>query len=543
MRPAREAGPRTPLGDLAFPDPDLLPSGLPSFLARWITYETILWLAIALAVAILAWALAILTLHRIGFALVAPRGQAGVEAAGALARLFAALVLFLFPSRRGTSGLAWIAAGLVVLGLGSLIFGYLGELVVTAPSVNTSAYEFLTVRTLSAALFAIGLLPRKPPAFTFRRALLIALCFLVCVDLLMLSGLFPVLVHVHDLTAAARSGEDPLNGLTAWHWGLSMIPLFLAVAAAVGAARRPKVEMYGGWLLIAMVFLAGSQLHNLFWPSVYSPVLSTADVLRFAFAAVVTLWAILELRGVALQRTALLEAEREQSRRLTELNELRSSFSSMVAHELAHPLAAVRFATEILESAQLARSEETEMLATIRAQVAALTALVADVQAAARMEQTDFSVNPQPVLLASILSAAALYAETLPGGHPVSHPYAGDVMVMADERRVVQVLRNLLSNAAKYSPDGTPIDLHIRFAGSYVYIEVEDHGYGISPEDMTRVFEKFGRGRTPSGLRVPGMGLGLYLSRRIVQAHGSELTVRSVPGEGSVLGFTLAVVQ
>jgi signal transduction histidine kinase len=258
---------------------------------------------------------------------------------------------------------------------------------------------------------------------------------------------------------------------------------------------------------------------------------------------VLILWAILELRGVALQRAALLELEREHSRRLIELNELRAGFSSMVAHELANPIAAVRFATEVLESAREARSEETEMLASIRAQVAALTALVADVQAAARMEQPDFIVHPQPVLLGGILTAAAAYAATLPGDHPVLISNEDDVMVMADERRVVQVLQNLLSNAAKYSPDGTLIAIHIHIAGSYVQIDVEDHGYGIAPEDMTRVFQKFGRGRTPAGRRQPGVGLGLYLSHRVVQAHGSELAVRSVPGQGSVFGFTLAVAS
>ena len=73
-------------------------------------------------------------------------------------------------------------------------------------------------------------------------------------------------------------------------------------------------------------------------------------------------------------------------------------------------------------------------------------------------------------------------------------------------------------------------------------MEVADRGPGIHPDDVTRIFEKFGRGRDREGRKTPGVGLGLYLSRRIVRGHGAELTVRTRPGEGSVFGFELAVV-
>jgi signal transduction histidine kinase len=103
-------------------------------------------------------------------------------------------------------------------------------------------------------------------------------------------------------------------------------------------------------------------------------------------------------------------------------------------------------------------------------------------------------------------------------------------------------LRNLLSNAAKYSPEDTPIELRVIGKEGRVRIEVADHGQGIHPDDVPRIFEKFGRGRNREGHRErPGVGLGLYLSRRIVRGHGSELTVQTRPGEGSVFGFELRV--
>ncbi len=104
-------------------------------------------------------------------------------------------------------------------------------------------------------------------------------------------------------------------------------------------------------------------------------------------------------------------------------------------------------------------------------------------------------------------------------------------------------MRNLLSNAAKYSPEGAPIEIHAAGKNGRVRIEVSDHGRGIHPDDVSRIFEKFARGRDQESCNVSGVGLGLYLSQRIVRSHGSDLTVHTKLGEGSVFGFELEVVR
>lgn len=88
---------------------------------------------------------------------------------------------------------------------------------------------------------------------------------------------------------------------------------------------------------------------------------------------------------------------------------------------------------------------------------------------------------------------------------------------------------------------GTPIEVRAKVIGSRVRIEVADHGPGIDPHDLPRIFETFGRGRDHAGKRVPGVGLGVYLSRSIVQSHRAELEVHSTPGAGSVFAFELAI--
>ena len=166
-------------------------------------------------------------------------------------------------------------------------------------------------------------------------------------------------------------------------------------------------------------------------------------------------------------------------------------------------------------------------------------------RAVAAVEREDFEVETRRLPLEKLLTDAEAYARTLPAGHPFRQVSGGDLRaggaVLADPERIGQVLRNLLSNAAKYSPEGTPIELRVIGKQGRVRIEVADRGPGIHPDDVSRIFEKFGRGRDLEGHKIPGVGLGLYLSRRIVRGHGSELTVQERAGGGSVFAFELAV--
>src|SRR5919202_3066624 len=130
--------------------------------------------AVGVAVPMIAWAVVILTLRQARFAVLAPQAQTGVEAASALAWLFGALVLVLFPSERVGHRLRWVAGGLVVLGLGGLVFGYAQPLLHGALNLNTALYEVLVTHSVVAVLLVVGLVPATPPPFSWR-ALLISL--------------------------------------------------------------------------------------------------------------------------------------------------------------------------------------------------------------------------------------------------------------------------------------------------------------------------------------------------------------------------------
>jgi signal transduction histidine kinase len=511
-------------------------------------------LAAVLAGVVAAWAAANLLSGGEGFALaVSDKVVGGEEAASALARLFAALVLGLFLADAIGWRARWVAGGLAVLGLGHLVFGYLEPLIQEdPPELQESLYEGFVTQTMACALFMVGLFPGRPPrplvwaATVIPAALVVG--YVALFEFLHAEEWMPPMSAVEDPKRAMELGT-PLGWLTPWHWTLSLLPLGLAAAALAGAFWQSRRGLLRGWLLVAVVLLAGSVLHDYLWPSAYGGggILTTADALSLSFAVVVALGGVSELRRVASERSRLLAAERERTRRLDELNALRSDFSAMIAHELETPIAAVRKLIEMLSAVGEDPGVRRYATAAAQGELDALTNLGRDVRDVAAVEREGFGVEARRLPLERLLKDAEAYASTLRGGHPIKlvrgAGLGAGVRVLADPERVGQVLRNLLSNAAKYAPEGAPIELRAIRKEGRVGIEVADGGPGIHPDDVPRIFEKFGRGRGQESGTVPGAGLGLYLSRRIVRSHGSDLTVRARPGEGAVFGFELEVAR
>ena len=503
----------------------------------------------ALVAFIVFWAIANFAVEGAGFVLLVPdKLLASEEAASALARFFAALVLVLFFTEAEGWRLRWVAAGLVILGLGHLTFGYIEPMIQDdPPELNESLYESLVTRTAASALFVIGLLPRRAPRRSIQVAMIVLATapivgYLLVFEILEGESWMPPLTRVDSPREAVELGMSFGSGwLTPWHWALSTLPLGLAVAAAVGAFRQNRHGLLRSWVLFAMVLLAGSLLHEHLWPTAYGlGVLSSADLLRLAFALVVAVGGIVELRRIASERAKLLAAERE-------LAALRADFSAMLAHELGGPIIAIRVLKKMLDAEGADPEVREYATAAIESEVETLSTLVADVRVAAAVEQDGFKVEARPLPMMKLLLEAEAYANTLASEHPIKTTFSGDLgaspWVWADPERVGQVLRNLISNAVKYSPEGTLIEIRTSCKAGRAWIEVADHGPGIHPDDLDRIFEKFDRGCDRRERKPVGAGLGLYLSRQIMRSHGSDLTVRSTPGAGSVFGFDLKVAQ
>jgi signal transduction histidine kinase len=183
------------------------------------------------------------------------------------------------------------------------------------------------------------------------------------------------------------------------------------------------------------------------------------------------------------------------------------------------------------------------MFNAINGEIAQLDRLIRDMTAVTEAEREDFSVDPHWVPLRVLLESAVTFGRTSLGDHPFSISDMNGMRVWCDPERISQVLHNLLDNAARHTPSGTPVELRTSQVGNRVRIEVADHGPGLLAEEVALIFEKFGRGQQAAARQTPGAGLGLYLSRQIVQAHGSDLTVESTPGQGCVFAFELEAMS
>ncbi len=227
---------------------------------------------------------------------------------------------------------------------------------------------------------------------------------------------------------------------------------------------------------------------------------------------------------------------------LEEQERLRAEFLAMVSHELRTPLAAVKGSiTTLLEGVgELDPAETTQFHRIIRDQSDQMRSLIGDLLDVARIETGSLPVDPEPANLRSLVDEASSRLVAGGAGNALEVELAADLpMVLADRLRIVQVLGNLLSNAAGYSPDGSPILVTAVRDGVHVAVSVADQGRGIPAELLPGLFRKFSRA---SG--VDGSGLGLAICKGIVEAHGGRIWAESDgPGLGARFTFTLPAVE
>jgi signal transduction histidine kinase len=155
-----------------------------------------------------------------------------------------------------------------------------------------------------------------------------------------------------------------------------------------------------------------------------------------------------------------------------------------------------------------------------------------------RIEAGRLTLHIDSVDLNDLLSSAAERVRAGSEHHWVTCKFEGDPIVRCDPDRVAQVALNLLSNAVKYSPDGGDVTITTALRNGEVQVSIRDHGVGIAPEFMQKLFSRYERYEKTSG-KIIGTGLGLALAKQIVEMHGGTIAVTSEPGEGSDFHFTL----
>ena len=244
--------------------------------------------------------------------------------------------------------------------------------------------------------------------------------------------------------------------------------------------------------------------------------------------------------AVALERTALAEEKRIVHLEY-EAEQLRTSLLSSLSHDLRTPLASIEGAASSLveDQGRLSATTRRELAQSIMEESRRMTRLVANLLDMVRVESGALGVHREWHVLEEVVGVALLRAGDRLAGRPVTTDLpAGLPLVPIDDVLIEQVLINLLENAAKYTPAGSPVEISAILRPDGVLVTVADRGPGVPDDERERIFEKFHRAARGAG----GIGLGLAICRGIITAHGGRLWVDHRPGGGAAFRFTLPIV-
>ncbi|HSL67930.1 MAG TPA: ATP-binding protein [Actinomycetota bacterium] len=237
----------------------------------------------------------------------------------------------------------------------------------------------------------------------------------------------------------------------------------------------------------------------------------------------------------------LLSQQRETMRRLQELDQMKSDFIAITSHELRTPLTSVRgFARTLAKKLDhISLQEAREFLDVIDEQSERLARLVNDLLVVSRIESRRLELQEREVEVGSFLRRVAASFDTAAPTRLDVRPPKDPVICRFDPERMEQVLANLLHNAVKFSPAGSPVVLAARTSHSDLEFMVADRGVGIPPEELPGIFERFHQVGDVLTREQEGVGLGLYISKRIIDEMGGDIRVTSAPGEGSTFRVSI----
>jgi PAS domain S-box-containing protein len=230
--------------------------------------------------------------------------------------------------------------------------------------------------------------------------------------------------------------------------------------------------------------------------------------------------------------------------RLRELDRMKDDFVSVVSHELRTPLTAIRGSLQLLLADELSvpNPDDRELLEVGLKSCDRLVRIINDILDISKIEAGQLKLNRRPLAVNEIVQHSVDGVQQIAMENDVR--FIVDVPrtlspVMGDADRLTQALVNLLSNAVKFAPPHSVVNVAAREEGAFVLLSVQDYGHGIAPEDLSRLFGKFQQLDGTAARRKGGTGLGLTITKAIIEEHGGHVTVDSTVGEGTT--FTMAV--
>ncbi|MFZ1007613.1 MAG: DUF4118 domain-containing protein [Candidatus Sulfotelmatobacter sp.] len=301
------------------------------------------------------------------------------------------------------------------------------------------------------------------------------------------------LLALQDLQMVSSRGEPVIDGQR----GISLSPLHLgtrttgAVGIAGAALSRATLEALGSMIAIAVE------------------------------------------RAGAIEKLSQIEAAHQSEN-------LRAVLLDSVTHELRTPLTGIKAAvTGLLSDYNLDETERRELLTVINEETDRLDRLVGEATEMAQLDAHKVELHMAPVDISTVIELAVEQSGTVLADHPMELRVPVPLpKVCVDSERIAEVLKQLLENAAKYSPPDSPITITAETKGERIITSVADQGYGIDDFEQSLVFDKFYRGRDQR-YNAQGTGMGLAIAKALVEAHNGSVSVTSQVGRGSVFSFDL----
>ncbi|HEV8535675.1 MAG TPA: GAF domain-containing protein [Candidatus Limnocylindria bacterium] len=292
--------------------------------------------------------------------------------------------------------------------------------------------------------------------------------------------------------------------------------------------RRPIVAFD----LIAMPLIANDRLLG-------AVVLQVPDYKEFSEEEVRFVGALANQAALAIDKASLYALEQKTTESLRELERARADFVAVVTHDLRTPLSVIRGYLDLLADKN-GKSKVPVSEAT--AQVERLDHLVDRILAGVRTDRPELAMRRTRFDLRATVAGALKEVAPMARKHKLTGPRAGQaVFVRGDRRRTAEVVAGLVHNATKYAPPGTRIGVRIERGDVRAIVRVQDEGPGVPPAERGRIFEPYARGTLHD--EVPGSGIGLFASRRVIEGQGGDLWVEDAPEGGAVFAFSIPLAR